>query len=64
MIAEFYGIEIDEFVGLKTKMYSLLAKNGLEVNEAKEVNLKLRQNLYFDVLFNKKVVRQNEKNIK
>ena len=60
---EFNGIEIDEFVGLKTKMYSLLAQNGLEVNEAKEVNLKLRHNLYFDVFFNKKVVRHKMKRI-
>ena len=29
---EFNGVEIDEFVGLKSKMYSLLSKNGLEVN--------------------------------
>ena len=60
---EFNGVEIDRFVGLKSKMYSLLAKNGLEVNKAKGVNLELRHNLYFDVLFNKKVVRHKIKRI-
>ena len=60
---EFNGVEIDGFVGLKGKMYSLLAKNGLEVNKAEGVNLKLRHNLYFDVLFNKKVVRHKMKRI-
>ena len=56
---EFNGLEIDEFDGLKSKMYSLLAKNGLEVNKAKGLNLKLRHKLYFDVQFNKKVARHN-----
>ena len=32
---QFNGVEIDEFVGLKSKMYSLLAKNGLKVKIAK-----------------------------
>ena len=41
----------------------MLAKNGLEVNTAKGVNLVLRQNLYFDALFNKKVVRHKRKRI-
>ena len=54
---EFNGVEIDEFVGLKSKIHSFLAKNGLEVYKAKGVNLKLRHILYFDVLFNKKLVR-------
>ena len=62
---ELNGVEVDEFAGLKNKMYSLLAKNGLAVNKAKGVNLKLRHNLYFDVLFKeKRYMRQNEKNIK
>ena len=54
---EFNGVEIDEFVGLKSKMYSLLTKNASEVGKAKGINFKLRHNLYSDVLFNKKVVR-------
>ena len=42
---EFNGIKINEFVGLKSRMYSLLASNDLEVNKAKGVNLKLKHNL-------------------
>ena len=60
---EFNGVKIDEFVGLKSKMYSLIAENDLEVNKAKGVNLVLRHKEYFDVLFNKKNCKtQNEKN--
>ena len=57
MTDESNGLEIDEFDGLKSKMYSLLAKNGLEVNKGKGLNLKLRHKLYFDVQSNKKVAR-------
>ena len=60
---EFNGIKIDEFVGLKSKMYSLIACNNLEVNEAEGVNLKLKHGEYLDVLFNKKVVRHKMKRI-
>ena len=38
---EFSGVKIHEFVGLKSKMYSLIACNDKEVNKAKGVNLKL-----------------------
>ena len=55
------GVKIDEFVGLKTKMYSLIAFNDQEVNKAKGVNLKLRHKEYVDVLFNKRVVRHKMK---
>ena len=57
---EFNGVKIDEFVGLKSKMYSLIAENDLEVNKT---NLVLRHKEYFDVLFNKKVVRHKMKRI-
>ena len=49
--------KIDEFVGLKSKMYSLIAYSDSEVNKAKGVNLKPKRVEYFDVLFGKKVVR-------
>ena len=58
---EFNGVKIDEFVGLKSKMYSLIAENDKEVNKAKVVNLKLRHKEYVDVLFNKKVIRHKMK---
>ena len=47
---------MDEFVGLKSKMYSLISGDW-EVNKAKGANLMLKHNEYLDVLFNKKVVR-------
>ena len=60
---EFTGIKIDEFVGLKSKMYSLLGCDDKEVNKAKHVNLKLRHNEYVDVLKGKKIVRHKMKRI-
>ena len=60
---EFNGVRIDEFVALKSKMYSLIACNDLEVNKAKGVNLKLRHNEYVDVLFGKRIVRHKMKRI-
>ena len=52
---ELNGSKIVEFVGLKSKIYSLTADNDKEVN--KGVNRILRHNEYVDVLFNKKVMR-------
>ena len=60
---EFNGVKIDEFVGLKSQMYSLTACNDKEVNKAKEVNLVLKHKEYVDVLFNKRVVRHKMKRI-
>ena len=57
------GVKIDEFVGLKSKMYLLIASNDKKVNKAKRVNLKLRPKEYANVLFNKKVVRHKMKRI-
>ena len=37
---ELNGVKIVEFVGLKSKMYSLIADNDKEVNKAKGVNKK------------------------
>ena len=59
---EFNGNKIDEFVGLKSKMYSLIS-NDWEMNKAKGVNLKLRHIEYVDVLLNKKVLRYKMKRI-
>ena len=60
---EFNGVKIDEFVGLKSKMYSLISRNDKEVNKAKGVNLKLRHKEYVEALFNNKVVRHKMKRI-
>ena len=54
---KYSGVEISEFVGLKSKMHSVLLKNNSEVSKEKGMNLKPRHYEYVDVLFNKKVVR-------
>ena len=55
---EFNGTRISEFIGLKSKMYSLI-----NVDNKKRVNKKLKHREYLDVLFNKKVVRHSMKRI-
>ena len=54
----------DEFVGSKSKMYSLKNIDGKESNTAKGVNIVTEFIKFKDTLFDKKVVRQNEKNSK
>ena len=56
---ELKGKIISEFVGLKSKMYSLIDVNDEEVTKAKGVNKKIRHKEFVDVLFHKKVIRQN-----
>ena len=48
-------LKLLSFVGLKSKMYSLISKDDKEINKAKGVNKKLIHNEYLDVLFNKKL---------
>ena len=56
---EFKGVPISEFIGLKSKMYSLIRVDDEEVTKAKGVNKKTRHKELVDVLFNKKVIRHN-----
>ena len=58
---ELNGNKIDEFAGLKSKIYSLISSDGKEINKTKVVNLNLRHKEYVDLLFNKKVVRHKMK---
>ena len=60
---EFKGKKINEFAGLKPKMYSLIRVDDEEVTKAKGVNKKIRHKEFVDVLFNKKVIRHNMKRI-
>ena len=60
---EFNEIKISEFVGVESKLYSLISFDDKEVNKAKGINKKLRHKEYHDVLFNKKVIRHNMKRI-
>ena len=54
---EFKGKIISEFVGLKSKMYSLIGVDDEEVTKTKGVQE------FVDVLFNKKVIRHNMERI-
>ena len=60
---EFKGKIVSKFVGLKSKMYSLISVNDKEVTKAKRVNKKIKHKEFVDVLFNKKVIRQNMRRI-
>ena len=48
---------IDEFVGLRSKMYSMQNIDGKESNTAKGVNIATEFNEFKDTLFNEKVLR-------
>ena len=60
---EFGGITVNEFVGLKSKMYSITKIDGKESNTAKGVNTSTEFNEFKDVLFNKKVIRHRMRRI-
>ena len=51
------GKIIDEFVGLKSKMYSMKNTDGKESNTGKTVNIATEFNEFKDTLFNKKELR-------
>ena len=56
------GVAIEEFVGLKSKMYSYLDDNSVH-KKTKDVNKnvveKISHNEYKDILFNKKCLRHS-----
>ena len=56
------GISI-KFVGLKSKMHSMLSDDGKESNTAKGVNTVTEFNEFRDSLFNKKITRHKMKRI-
>ena len=58
---EFNGVKINQFIGLKSKMYSLISVDDKEVNKAKGIYKKLKHKEYLDFLFGKKVVRHGMK---
>ena len=60
---EFNGVKLSEFVGSKSKMYSLISADDKEVSKAKGIYKKLRRKQYLDVLFGKKVLRHDMKRI-
>ena len=64
MKGEFDGITVNEFVGLKSKMYSIKKIDGKEFNTAKGVSIAAEFNKFKDVLFGKKVIRHKMKEFK
>ena len=61
---EFGGVIITEFVGLKSKVYSIKKTDGKEHNTAKVVSIATEFNKFKDVLFNKKIIRHKMKRIR
>ena len=59
----FGGVIVTEFVGLKSKMYSMKKIDGKEYNTAKGVNVVTEFNKFKDVLFNEKIIRHKMKTI-
>ena len=60
---KFGGVLIIEFVGLKSKMYSIKKIDGKEHNTAKGVNIATEFDNFKDVLFNEKNIRHKMKRI-
>ena len=60
---ELHGTNVIEFIGLKSKMYSLISNDDKEVTKAKGINKKLRHKECHDILFNKKVITHNMKRL-
>ena len=60
---EFGGVIVNEFVGLKSKMYSMKNIDGKESNMAKGVNIATEFNEFKDTLFNKKIIRHKMRRI-
>ena len=60
---EFAGIIVSEFVGLKSKMYSIKENDGKEHNTAKRVSIATEFDKFEEVLFNKRIIRQKMKRI-
>ena len=60
---EFGGIIKPEFVGLKSKMYSIKKIDGKEHNTGNGVSIATEFDKFKDVLINKKIIRHKMKRI-
>ena len=60
---EYGGAIIDQFIGFKSKMYSIQKINGSESSTTKGVNIAIEFNEFKDVLFNKSVITHKMKRI-
>ena len=60
---EYGGVIIDQFIGLKSKMYSIKKIDGSESSTAEGVNIATEFHEFKDVLFNKKIIEHKMKRI-
>ena len=60
---EYGGTIVNQFIGLKSKMYSIKKTNGSESSTTKGVNIATEFNEFKNVLFNKKVIRHKMKRL-
>ena len=60
---EFGGVIVIEFVGLKSKMYSIEEIDGKEYNTAEAVNVATEFDKFKDALFDEKIIRHKMKRI-
>ena len=60
---EYGGVIIDEFVGLKSKIYPIKKIDGKESSTTKGDNIATELNEFKDVLFKKKIIRHKMKRI-
>ena len=58
---EYGGVIKDDFIGLKSKMYSIKTTDGGEFSTAKGVNIATKSNEFKHVLFRKKIIRHKMK---
>ena len=57
------GKSIRKFVGIKSKMHSILLNDGKEFNTTKGANTAIKFNEYNDISFNKKITRHKMRRI-
>ena len=60
---EFGRVIVIEFVGIKSKMYSMKKIDGKECNTGKGVSIATEFDKFKDVLFNEKIIRQKMRRI-
>ena len=60
---QYEGKTIGDFVGLKSKMYSMKDIDGKNSNTAKGANIAIEFNEFKDTLFNKKIIRHKMRRI-
>ena len=60
---ELGGVIVNEFVALKSKMYSIIKIHAKEYNTAKGISIATEFDKFKDVLFNEKIIRHKMKRI-